>query len=89
MSLTNLNKFQLENSDVITYHTYEGLDSHRQLIDTLKQYSDDLHGIYGTYSKQYFSGYHANAEERKYWCNQLGTCSRKDKYNLCMGYSVA
>ena len=38
MSLTNLNKFQLENSDVITYHTYEGLDSHQQLIDTLKQY---------------------------------------------------
>ncbi len=29
MSLTNLNKFQLENSDVITYHTYEGLDSHQ------------------------------------------------------------
>ena len=38
MSLTNLNKFQLENSDVITYHTYEGLDSHQRLIDTLKQY---------------------------------------------------
>ena len=38
MSLTNLNKFQLENSDVITYHTYEGLNSHQQLIDTLKQY---------------------------------------------------
>ena len=38
MSLTNLNKFQLENSDVITYHTYEGVNSHQQLIDTLKQY---------------------------------------------------
>ena len=38
MSLTNLNIFQLENSDVITYHTYEGLDSHQRLIDTLKQY---------------------------------------------------
>ena len=24
--------------DVITYHTYEGLDSHQRLIDTLKQY---------------------------------------------------
>ena len=29
MSLTNLNKFQFENPDVITYNTYEGLDSHQ------------------------------------------------------------
>jgi hypothetical protein len=34
----NLNKFQLENSDVITYHTYEPLESHKQVIDTLKTY---------------------------------------------------
>lgn len=38
MNLTNLNKYQLENSDVITYHTYESLDMHKQLIDSLKQY---------------------------------------------------
>ena len=36
--LHNLNKFQLENSDVITYHSYEPLESHRNLIETLKQY---------------------------------------------------
>lgn len=34
----NLNKYQLENSDVITYHSYESLESHQQLIDTLKRY---------------------------------------------------
>jgi hypothetical protein len=34
----NLNRYQLENSDVITYHTYEPLESHVQLIDTLKHY---------------------------------------------------
>lgn len=34
----NLNKFQLENSDVITYHNYRYIDNHRQTIDTLKKY---------------------------------------------------
>jgi hypothetical protein len=34
----NLNKYQLENSDIITYHSYEPLESHRQAIDTLKRY---------------------------------------------------
>ena len=35
-SLTDLNKFQLENSDVITYHNYEGPEKHQAAIDTLK-----------------------------------------------------
>jgi hypothetical protein len=34
--LTNLNAFTLENSDVITYHTYGPLDNHQQLIDKLR-----------------------------------------------------
>lgn len=38
ISLVKLNKFQLENSDIITYHTYEALDKHKQLVDSLKQY---------------------------------------------------
>ena len=38
ISLVNLNKFQLENSDVITYHTYDSLELHKQLVDSLKQY---------------------------------------------------
>ena len=38
-SLSNLNKFQLENSDVITYHSYQSLEKHQPLIDMLKQYS--------------------------------------------------
>lgn len=33
-----LNKLQLDNSDIITYHSYEGIESHTHLIDTLKQY---------------------------------------------------
>ena len=36
--LTSLNKFLLENSDIITYHNYNNLASHRQAIDTLKRY---------------------------------------------------
>ena len=37
-SLTELNKFQLENSDVITYHNYSGPEDHKAAIDSLKQY---------------------------------------------------
>ena len=36
--LPNLNKFQLESSDVITYHTYQSLEEHLPVIDMLKQY---------------------------------------------------
>jgi len=36
--LTDLNKFQLENSDIITYHNYEGPEQHQAAIDTLKKY---------------------------------------------------
>ena len=35
--LTNLNKFQLENSDVISYHNYENSDEHLWKIKILKQ----------------------------------------------------
>ncbi len=36
-SLNDLNKFQLENSDIITYHNYEGPEQHQAAIDTLKK----------------------------------------------------
>lgn len=35
--LTELNKFQLENSDVITYHSYDMADVHQKRIDELKK----------------------------------------------------
>ncbi len=38
-SLSDLNRFQLENSDIITYHNYEGPDKHQAAIDTLKRRS--------------------------------------------------
>lgn len=38
----NLSKYQLENSDVITYHSYEPFDGHLQTIDTLKRYGRPL-----------------------------------------------
>ncbi|MCE5174314.1 MAG: cellulase family glycosylhydrolase [Bacteroidales bacterium] len=41
-NLPNLNKFQLENSDVITYHTYDDSVNHQLLIDKLKQYGRPL-----------------------------------------------
>ncbi|WP_261387969.1 glycoside hydrolase family 2 TIM barrel-domain containing protein [Chitinophaga pinensis] len=37
-----LNRFQLENSDVITYHNYAYIDNHRHTIDTLRKYDRPL-----------------------------------------------
>ncbi|MCU4163973.1 hypothetical protein [Carboxylicivirga caseinilyticus] len=36
--LTDLNKFQIENSDIITYHNYQGPEKHQAAIDSLKKY---------------------------------------------------
>ena len=38
----NLNKFQLENSDIITYHNYNYVDHHRNAIDTLRSFGRPL-----------------------------------------------
>jgi hypothetical protein len=40
--LTDLNKFQLENSDVITYHNYSDEIQHKAVIDTLRKYGRPL-----------------------------------------------
>ncbi|MDR1121189.1 MAG: 1,4-beta-xylanase [Dysgonamonadaceae bacterium] len=40
--LTNLNKFQVENSDVITYHNYIAPANHQALIDSLKTFGRPL-----------------------------------------------
>lgn len=40
--LTDLNAFQLANSDVITYHDYNPKDVHEKTIDTLKKYGKPL-----------------------------------------------
>jgi len=40
--LPDLSKFQLENSDVITYHNYWEPQNHRETIDTLKKYGRPL-----------------------------------------------
>ena len=37
-----MNKFQVENSDVITYHNYDNLQEHQAAIDTLKKYNRPL-----------------------------------------------
>lgn len=37
-----LNKFQLENSDVITYHNYNYVDHHQNAIDTLRKFNRPL-----------------------------------------------
>jgi hypothetical protein len=38
VSLTDLNKFQLDNSDIITYHNYDSPVKHQTAIDTLKKF---------------------------------------------------
>ena len=40
--LVNLNKFQLENSDVITYHNYNNEIDHKAAIDTLRKFGRPL-----------------------------------------------
>jgi len=42
LSLENLNEYQLKNSDIITYHTYEPVEEHQKLINQLKQYNRPL-----------------------------------------------
>ncbi len=42
IKFAELNKFQLENSDVITYHNYGYSDEHRKRIQELKQYERPL-----------------------------------------------
>ncbi len=37
--LKDLNKFQLEHSDIITYHNYDGPEQHQKTIDSLKTYN--------------------------------------------------
>ncbi|HLK27855.1 MAG TPA: cellulase family glycosylhydrolase [Puia sp.] len=41
-SLKDLNKFQLSNSDVISYHNYQDEKEHQKAIDTLKKYGRPL-----------------------------------------------
>jgi endo-1,4-beta-mannosidase len=41
-SLTDLNQYQLRQSDVITYHNYENDSLHRRTIDSLKVYGKPL-----------------------------------------------
>ncbi|MDR1336346.1 MAG: cellulase family glycosylhydrolase, partial [Tannerella sp.] len=36
--LVKLNRYQLENSDIITYHDYESKEKHQKAIDSLKRY---------------------------------------------------
>jgi hypothetical protein len=37
--LSDFNKFQLENSDVITYHNYNNIEDHRNAVDKLKKHN--------------------------------------------------
>ena len=37
--LHEMNAWQLANSDIITYHTYAPLESHKEMVDTLSRYS--------------------------------------------------
>lgn len=39
LGLKKLNKFQVENSDIITYHNYDNPEKHQAAIDTLKKYN--------------------------------------------------
>lgn len=36
--LGEMNVWQIENSDIVTYHTYEDVNAHQHMVDTLKKY---------------------------------------------------
>lgn len=40
--LGEMNVWQIENSDIVTYHTYESPESHQAMIDTLKAYGKPM-----------------------------------------------
>jgi hypothetical protein len=42
LSLSDLNKYQVENSDVITYHNYSNEIDHKATIDSLRRYNKPL-----------------------------------------------
>lgn len=42
LKLSELNKFQVENSDIISYHNYADPEGHQAAIDTLKKYNRPL-----------------------------------------------
>ena len=42
LKLNDFNKFQVENSDIITYHNYSDPKGHQAAIDTLKKYNRPL-----------------------------------------------
>lgn len=42
LGLKELNNFQIENSDIITYHNYDNPEKHQAAIDTLKKYNRPL-----------------------------------------------
>jgi len=41
-ALGEMNVWQIENSDILTYHTYEPLESHKHAIDTIKKYGKPM-----------------------------------------------
>ena len=41
-ALPEFNAFQLENSDIITYHNYNGPEEHQSVIDSLRKYNRPL-----------------------------------------------
>jgi len=42
LSLSNLNKFQVENSDIISYHNYNDEKAHKACIDSLRRWGKPL-----------------------------------------------
>ena len=40
--IQEIRKFQIESSDIITYHNYDGPEQHQKMIDSLKEYNRPL-----------------------------------------------
>ncbi len=82
-----LNAFQLEASDIISFHNYNKADSLRKEIEGLQKIwpADHLHGIHGTHTRQPVRDEFAHLQRGKSRLLQLGLCQRQDEYHLPLG----
>ncbi len=83
-----INKFMLENSDVISFHNYGPLQDMRGASELAEEIQSaiDLHRVHGTSGGKHVPGGHAVYEGAEGWRDQLGLCGREDPDDLSMGF---
>ena len=89
--LTEIEKTQLEMSDVISFHNYDAPEEFEKRIQWLQavQPAAPLHGVHGSRKQEHVSGSHAGREGTQCRGDQLGTGARQDADALALGFVEA